>query len=115
MTGEAARTNITELDFDTVWQTQPDDYPNLVAQSPQEGNESENNDAELPAAYDGTLTAAQFSAIDANTDNKLTLYELVSANIERINNDNQITGPDGTTAEVTLGDLVGANIVRINR
>lgn len=115
MTGEAARTNITELDFDTVWQTQPDDYPNLVAQSPQEGNESENNDAELPAAYDGTLTAAQFSAIDANTDNKLTLDELVSANIERINNDNQITGPDGTTAEVTLGDLVGANIVRINR
>jgi len=69
---------------------------------------------DLPENLPEDISTDQFNAIDANGDSSVTLGELVSANIERINNDGTITDSNGDAVSVSLGDLVQLNVWRVN-
>jgi len=43
MTGKAAQTNMTGLDFNTVWETQQDGYPTLISQPSDNDDKTENS------------------------------------------------------------------------
>jgi PGF-CTERM protein len=77
MTGQAAETNMTGLDFDSVWQTQPDDYPVLRSETSDEDDDGgDGNDL----AGDGTKTdpyvITNASELQAMEDDLEAYYEL---------------------------------------
>jgi PKD repeat protein len=101
-------------DINIIAGNQEEVIPVTIEATSEDDNSGSKNNT-LPSAYEQILTTPQFNAIDSNDDDNITLGELVSANIERINNNNQVTAPDGKSVKITLGDLVGANIARINQ
>lgn len=87
------------------------------------GQDSENvsitiaQDTEQPDRPEGLpseISTDQYNAIDTNDDGSITLGELVSANLERIENSGSITDSNGNSITVSLGDLVRLNVWRVN-
>lgn len=62
----------------------------------------------LPSNVDAT-TAAAVDGVNGNTDGEISLEELVSANIQRLNNGGEVGG-----TQVSLEELVRLNIWRLN-
>ena len=58
MTSAAAETNMSELDFDSVWETQPDDYPVLTQQT-----EDKDSTTTVPPELEGDVTGEQYFAV----------------------------------------------------
>lgn len=78
------------------------------------GGSDPGGETTVPDGLSDTLTAAQFNGIDDNGDGIPQLSELVTANIERINNGGTIEGSNGSSVELSLGELVETNLWRIN-
>jgi hypothetical protein len=118
MQGEAARTNMTGFDFDTTWQTRPDDYPTLIALQrqtapPQTPDQPETQEAAftLPAQAtassrlntslsDGTRPAVVATNVTSNVDGAIVVVYEVFQGADRV------AGVRETTATETTGDSV---------
>lgn len=82
------------------------------------GQDSENVSITIaqdrPDGLPSEISTEQYNAIDMNNDGSITLGELVSANLERIENNGSITDSNGNSITVSLGDLVRLNVWRVN-
>lgn len=83
MTGQAAETNMSGLDFDAVWQDPPDDYPVLRSQTSEEdddGSGGNDDGSDVSLAGDGTesdpYVITNASELQAMEDDLEAYYEL---------------------------------------
>jgi nitrous oxidase accessory protein NosD len=83
-------------------------------QSNNDEEDNNNRNTDVPSGLAESLSEEQFEAIDDNNDGTPQLGELVTANLERINNDGMIQTPNGEAVEIGLNELVTTNIWRIN-
>ncbi|TKX48320.1 trypsin-like serine protease [Halorubrum sp. ASP121] len=117
MQGQAAETNMSGLVFRTVWQTQPDDYPTLVA-SQQDTDDSESQQVDIPPdnlAGDGThsdpyviTNASELQAMEDNLEANYTLGNDIDASGTVQWNNESGFDPVGDGSNVFTGSLDGS-------